>query len=137
LHEVSIMRWLLTALALAAALLGAVAPGTASAHGYGRWSVGVGFGWPGYWGGGWGGYWPGSYAPYYGSPYYGYGPVVTTAPEPTSYIERDDAQPKGRAENSPRRDWWYYCPESKTYYPYVKQCEAGWQRVEPKPEGER
>ncbi len=28
---------------------------------------------------------------------------------------------------------WYYCAESKTYYPYVKECPGGWQRVTPQP----
>ena len=27
--------------------------------------------------------------------------------------------------------YWYYCPASKTYYPYVKSCEEPWQAVQP------
>ncbi|HUL00131.1 MAG TPA: hypothetical protein VLX29_04670 [Nitrospirota bacterium] len=27
----------------------------------------------------------------------------------------------------------YYCQESKTYYPYVKQCPGGWMKVVPTP----
>lgn len=125
------MKRVTAALAIVTTLLGAMATETAWANGRGRVSVGVGFGfggyWPGYWG--WPGYW---YPPYpYYAPHY-YPPVVTTAPEPTRYIERGDAQ----AAPEPRRDWWYYCPETKTYYPYVKQCAGGWQRVEPRPQGE-
>jgi hypothetical protein len=25
--------------------------------------------------------------------------------------------------------YWYYCPGSKTYYPYVATCAGGWQQV--------
>jgi hypothetical protein len=126
------MRGVTAALAIVATLLGVMAPETATAHGRGRVSVGVGFGFGGYWPGYWGG-WPGWYAPYpyYYSPYYA--PVVTTAPEPTRYIERGDNVEAAPAA-APRRDWWYFCPESKTYYPYVKQCAGGWQRVEPRPQ---
>ena len=131
------MRRTAAVLALVVMALGVMITETASAHG-GRWSVGVGVGfggyWPGYWG--WPGYWYPPYAyypPYYGYP--GYPSVVTTAPEPVTYIERGDAQPAEAA--APRRDWWYYCPEVKTYYPYVKQCAGGWQKVEPQPQAER
>ncbi len=27
--------------------------------------------------------------------------------------------------------YWYYCEEAGTYYPYVKECPGGWQRVLP------
>ncbi len=27
--------------------------------------------------------------------------------------------------------YWYYCPDSKEYYPYVKSCPSGWMRVVP------
>jgi len=29
--------------------------------------------------------------------------------------------------------YWYYCPDSKSYYPYVKECASKWERVPPKP----
>ena len=25
--------------------------------------------------------------------------------------------------------YWYYCPASRTYYPYVASCQSGWQTV--------
>jgi hypothetical protein len=28
---------------------------------------------------------------------------------------------------------WYYCPDSKTYYPYVRQCASAWVPVSPTP----
>ncbi len=107
-------------------------------YGYPRVGVGFAFVGPAYWGyPGWGypgwGYsgwdYPGYYYP---SPYY-YPPVVAVPAEPTVYIERGDA-------NSPpeqsQGNWYYYCPEAKAYYPYVKQCSGGWQRVSPTPPGE-
>jgi len=37
-----------------------------------------------------------------------------------------------RAQAAPAQSsYWYYCAESKTYYPYVKECPGGWQRVTP------
>ncbi|MEY4592427.1 MAG: hypothetical protein RIR18_1322 [Pseudomonadota bacterium] len=33
----------------------------------------------------------------------------------------------------PAENYWYYCPSSKAYYPYVKECPAGWQKVSPQP----
>lgn len=109
------------ALLLAVLALGALAGGTASAHG--RVVVGVGFGYPG-WGWGWGsGPW------YYGPPSYYYPPVVSSPP--TTYIERQDLAPAEPAST----DWWYYCEQSKAYYPYVKTCPTGWQKVSPAPPG--
>jgi len=32
---------------------------------------------------------------------------------------------------APAQVWWYWCNESRAYYPYVKECPAGWQRVAP------
>ena len=61
-----------------------------------------------------------SYFPYYSA---AYAPLYT-APLATEYIERE---PQARSPN----DYWYYCPGSKTYYPYVNECSAGWQAVEP------
>ena len=37
---------------------------------------------------------------------------------------------------APRRRpqyWWYYCPDSQTFYPHVQQCASEWQRVLPQP----
>src|SRR6476659_9758586 len=93
---------------LAAAL---VFTGSAAAHG--RVVVGVGFGFPvGY---------PWYYAP---PPYYYYPPAYVAAPQ-TTYIERQDTRQDAPAST----DYWYYCEQSKTYYPYVKTCPGGWQRV--------
>lgn len=146
------MRFRKFVLALAVALLGvmlASAPAFAGGRYHGghegaRVGVGVyvGPGWwgprpywgAGYWGGGyWGApYWGGYYAPYY--PYYGYPPVVVQ-PAPQVYIERD-APPQTApppASPAPQQNWWYFCPGAGAYYPYIRECPGGWQRVAPQP----
>lgn len=57
------------------------------------------------------------------TPYPGYVPL-NSAPLAIEYIEKEPA------ERSPS-DYWFFCPDSKTYYPYVKECPSGWQAVEP------
>ncbi|MGQ0525365.1 MAG: hypothetical protein ACT4P8_17095 [Betaproteobacteria bacterium] len=66
--------------------------------------------------------------PYYYYPPYYYPPVVTVPAAPPVYIERNDA-----STERPASSYWYYCPDTKTYYPYVKECASPWQRVEPRP----
>lgn len=85
--------------------------------------------------------------PYYGAPYYGspysyapapiYYPPVQSAP--VIYIERKN-EVRISSRKSPRNSsqtnqtsWWYYCVDSKSYYPYVKNCPEGWLRVAPEP----
>jgi len=67
---------------------------------------------------------------FYYAPYYYYPPVVTLPAVPPAYIEQDDsgtAHEPAQAEQA----YWYYCVEAKAYYPYVKDCPGGWQRVVP------
>jgi len=52
----------------------------------------------------WDYYYP--YAGSYGYPNYGYSP-------------------------SPAQYWWYYCSDPAGYYPYVAECNTGWQAVPP------
>jgi hypothetical protein len=74
---------------------------------------------PGYWGPWWG-------APVYPYPYaYPYG--YSYAPPPV--IERQPTYEGTLQEDQPY--YWYFCPGSKTYYPYVKQCPEGWLKVVP------
>jgi hypothetical protein len=99
-------------------LLAAVASGSALAHG-GRARVHLGFhfGFPLAW----------HYPYYYPPPVYYYPtPAVVAAPPPPVYVERSDVVPEGPGT-------WHFCPESKGYYPYVKQCPGGWQRVPAQP----
>lgn len=37
----------------------------------------------------------------------------------------------------PDPQYWYYCPDSRTYYPYTQQCPSGWLQVVPSPAGPR
>lgn len=106
-------------------------------HGYyGRdygWGASIGLGFAPYWG-------LGYYAPgYYGSPYYS--PIVIEQAGPQVYIEQNPLpiQPVPTAGPTPtlQTGYWYYCPASKGYYPYVKDCRMGWERVSPLPPGQR
>jgi hypothetical protein len=81
-------------------------------------SVGVPLGWP-WW------YEP-AYPIYY--PYYSYRPIIVE-PGPTEYIERGQSQ----GSDSPASNYWYYCHRPDGYYPYVKECPGGWERVTPQP----
>lgn len=88
-------------------LLGYSLPGEA------YWRGGIWIG-PGWWG-----------PPYgYGYPYYPAPPVVIQQ-EPQEYINQSAPQPE--------QQYWYYCAESKGYYPYVKNCPGGWMKVVPTP----
>ena len=76
---------------------------------------------------GWGpGYFPMSPYGYY-PPYYP--PVLVAPPAPPVYIE----QPQEPAAAPAPSDYWYYCAAPKGYYPYVKECPGGWQKVAPQP----
>ena len=104
---------------LAVALGAAVASAPAFAdrwHGHSRVHFGLYFGAPLYW------------HPYYPPPYY-YPPTVVVPQSPPVYIERG-----GQAEQAPAdQGWWYFCRESNAYYPYVKHCPGGWEKVRPQP----
>ena len=67
--------------------------------------------------------------PYYYPPYYA--PVVVQ-PQPQVYVEQAPAAVAPAA--SPGGSYWYYCAASRGYYPYVKTCPGGWQKVAPQPE---
>jgi hypothetical protein len=36
----------------------------------------------------------------------------------------------------PPPQYWYFCAESNTYYPYVEICPGGWETVVPTPSNE-
>lgn len=88
-----------------------------------RLGVNVGIGGP-VWGPAWGPVW-------YPPPYY-YPPQVIVVPPapPPVYIEQ--AEPAAQPVQA--QQYWYYCKSSKGYYPYVKECPEGWQKVLPQPE---
>jgi hypothetical protein len=120
-------------------------------HHHGGVYFSFGVPWPGYW---WGGYYPGyyygpppyyGYSPYYGSsPYYDYAAPAMSAPP--QYIERSDVegtappaqqqpqqQQQPQSSQEPQQTWWYWCPSSEKYWPYVKECTGGFQRVPAQP----
>lgn len=138
-------------LALALGLATILASGSALAyggHGYhghhggtrvgvfiGAPAVGFGFGSPYY---GYPGYAYGYRGYGYGYPGYAYGdgPYAYYAPTttivqvaPPVYVEQGSAS--GAASVSDGN--WYYCHNPDGYYPYVKQCNEGWQRVPAQP----
>lgn len=114
----------LTIFAVVASLIGAALASPAYAHGpRARAHIGLHFGIPLAW-------------PFLGYPYpYSYPPypsqVVVVPSGPTTYIEQS------RVETTPMTTgFWYYCAGAGAYYPYVRECPAGWQRVAPQPPGE-
>ena len=71
---------------------------------------------------------------YYPPPYYyypPYQPIIIQRP-PQVYIEQSPPAPDV-APVPDRTSYWYYCPASKAYYPYVNECPSGWQKVLPQP----
>ena len=87
------------------------------------------------------GHWPHDYyyAPY---PYYYYPPPVYYYPPPPSVIYAppptvESSPPAPPASQAPAEQFsWHYCPESRGYYPYVRECPGGWQRVPAAPPGQ-
>jgi len=82
---------------------------------------------------------------YYAPPlhYYDYPPVVRVVPAPpVVYVERGDAlapapeqppAPPAPQAAQPQAPEWFYCTDSATYYPYVRECASPWQRVPVQP----
>ncbi|HEX7052667.1 MAG TPA: hypothetical protein VF211_01885 [Burkholderiales bacterium] len=113
-------KWV-AGLVLAVAALGAALPAFAHGrHRHGRVHFGIGLHLGPHWSPFWGPAW------YYPPPYY-YAPVVVAPPAaPPVYVERGDAQAQSQG-------YWYYCEQSRGYYPYVKECPGGWKAVPPAP----
>lgn len=108
---------------IAAALAALICLAMASAAQAQRWGgharvvVGVPIFWP---------YWTYWHYP----PYYYYYPREMVATDPVIYVEKGDGEP---AASQDAAYYWYFCRDSNTYYPYVKQCASPWQRVVPQP----
>ena len=113
-------------LALLLTLASAIAADSAFAWGRSRVGIYVGVplvGFPYY-------YPPYPYYPYYYPAYYP-SPVMVQQ-QPTVYVERQPAPQAPQQQQQPA-GYWYYCNESRAYYPYVKECASPWQRVAPQP----
>lgn len=77
-------------------------------------------------------------SPYYYPPYYSYPsyyPTPMVTQQQPVYVEQNPQpapEAQSPAQSSPA-GYWYYCADSRAYYPYVKDCRTGWQRVAPQP----
>lgn len=77
------------------------------------------------------------YTPFYYPPPLYYPPAFYPSaaygppPAPPEYVERGDIGDASQAAPSPpqAKSYWYYCMDSKTYYPYAKTCPSLWQQV--------
>lgn len=85
--------------------------------GYGGGHIGIVIGGP-VWG------WP-YYPPSYYYPAY---PPNMVIESPPVYVEQA-APPSAQVPDN----YWYYCSSPEGYYPYIKECPAGWQKVVPQP----
>lgn len=75
-----------------------------------------------------------SFGWYYPPPYYyPYPPVVVAPAAPPVYIEQGPGPDAPPTQPVPPPNAWYYCSNPDGYYPYVRQCPGGWQRVAPHP----
>ena len=119
-----------TKLLIVLLLLGATGVSNAGGrHGghrsHGHFSVIVGPYWGPYWG-------PRYYPPYYA-------PIVVERSAPLVYIEQQPAllaPPPSASGIATPSNYWYYCAPAAGYYPYVKECPGGWQKVLPQPSGQ-
>lgn len=125
-----ILSLVIAMLTLYSALAEAHPPGRGGWHG----GVGVYFGAPYP-------FFPYPYGPYaYPYPYvYNPPPVVVTPAQPQVYIEQGSTQapaqttPPSTSTGNANANYWYYCEAADGYYPYVKECPAGWKQVTPTP----
>lgn len=66
---------------------------------------------------------------YFGPPTYYYPPALIVPTTPPVYIEQ------GLRQSPASESAWQYCPDTQAYYPFVRQCEGGWQSLPAHPEG--
>jgi hypothetical protein len=96
-----------------------IASGSALAHG-GKVRFGVFVGMP-------------YYQPFYYQHYY-QSVIIVPAPPPPVYVERQVAPPPPPVSAPAQQSQdWFYCPPRDAYYPYVRECPVGWQRVPAQP----
>jgi len=83
---------------------------------------------------------PYSYYPYPYYPYgyypYAYAPAAVAPPAaPSAYVEQGSPPPMQAAPQAPQPSSdWFYCRKPEGYYPYVRECADGWQRVPSQPQ---
>jgi hypothetical protein len=66
---------------------------------------------------------------YYPPPVY-YSPPIVVERSPV-YVETPPV-----VQAAPAISYWYFCRPANAYYPYVKDCPSGWERVSPSPAGQ-
>ncbi|MCX7176286.1 MAG: hypothetical protein NT159_20640 [Proteobacteria bacterium] len=66
--------------------------------------------------------------PYYVEPAYASPPVTSMPPPPQNGTQLS-------ALGVPGSQWWYFCKNPNGYYPYVRECPSGWEKVSPTPPG--
>ncbi|RAR57837.1 hypothetical protein C7401_11456 [Paraburkholderia unamae] len=85
-------------------------------------------------------FYPYYYPPYIASVYYPY--VSGDFSQPTQYIEQGQGQAQFQGGGADMNDqggaapelaYWYYCDAPQGYYPYVRACPGGWQKVPARP----
>ncbi|WP_245643705.1 hypothetical protein [Paraburkholderia oxyphila] len=83
-------------------------------------------------------FYPYYYPPYYASVYYPY--VSGDLLQPAEYVEQGQDQGQAgvadmddQGGGAPQLAFWYYCASSRGYYPYVRSCSSGWQKVPARP----
>ena len=70
------------------------------------------------------------WGPYYAPrPFFDYPPYRTVVIEPVPLVYIEQA-PRVAPDNEATR-YWYYCAETRAYYPYINQCPGGWIKVLP------
>jgi hypothetical protein len=70
-------------------------------------------------------YWPSYYRSYRPYGWYGQSPVIVQQ-APVTYVQRQ-APPASVAT----QEFWYYCPDTRSYYPYTQTCPSEWLQVVP------
>lgn len=126
-EETDMKKILRTLLAIVAILMVCTAP----CHADRGWHGG-GYGWHG---GGWGWGWGG---PILGAEVLGLGLIEMSYPYAYPYPAPVIQQPAPEMYVQPspqpvQTGYWYYCSDSRTYYPYVRECPGGWMKVVPTP----
>ena len=66
--------------------------------------------------------------PYYPYPYYPYPPMVA-APSPPPVYPQQNMPPTPELQTN----YWHYCRNPDGYYPYVRECPDGWEKISPQP----
>ena len=56
------------------------------------------------------------------------GAAVVPVPPSAPYVVQSTAVTSAGA-------WWYFCRKTSGYYPYVRECPDGWEKVSPTPPG--